>query len=102
VYKIVWTISTLKGYSMNILTTKEQAARLARAIVSDVAIYNQEKVESGIKNDNIFDTLSDEIEEGRQHFYSRVAPELDPERMFDLTLVDILIKRAGKIESVIW
>lgn len=87
---------------MNILTTKEQAARLARAIISDVAIYNQEKVESGIKNDNIFDILSEEIEEGRQHFYSRVAPELEPERMFDLTLVDILIKRAGKIESAIW
>lgn len=87
---------------MNILTTKEQAARLARAIISDVAIYNQEKVESGIKNDNIFDILSEEIEEGRQHFYSRVAPELEPEQMFDLTLVDILIKRAGKIESAIW
>jgi len=87
---------------MNIITSKEQAARLARAIVSDVAIYNQEKVEKGIKNDNIFETLSEEIEEGRQHFYSRVAPELNPEQLFDLTLVDILIKRAGKIESTIW
>jgi len=87
---------------MNIITVKEQAARLARAVVSDVAIYNQEKVESGIKNDNIFSVLHDEIEEGRQHFYSRVAPELDPERIYDLTLVDILIKRAGKIESIIW
>jgi len=87
---------------MNIITSKEQAARLARAVVSDVAIYNQEKVEKGIKNDNIFDTLSEEIEEGRQHFYSRVAPELNPEQIFDLTLVDILIKRAGKIESPIW
>lgn len=34
---------------MNIITSKEQAARLARAVVSDVAIYNQEKVEKGIK-----------------------------------------------------
>jgi hypothetical protein len=87
---------------MNIITSKEQAARLARAVVSDVAIYNQEKVEKGIKNDNIFETLSEEIEEGRQHFYSRVAPELNPEQIFDLTLVDILIKRAVKIESTIW
>ncbi len=87
---------------MNIITSKEQAARLARAIISDVAIYNQEKVEKGIKNDNIFELLSEEIEEGRQHFYSRVAPELGPEQLFDLTLVDILIKRAGKIESTIW
>jgi len=87
---------------MNIITNRDQAARLARAILSDVAIYNQQKVESGIKNDNIFDLLAEEIEEGRQHFLSRVAPELEPERMFELTLVDILIKRAGKIESPIW
>ncbi len=87
---------------MNIINTKEQAMRLARAIISDVAIYNQKKVEDGIKNDNIFDVLNEEIEEGRQHFYSRTAPELNPERIFDLTLVDILIKRAGKIESAIW
>lgn len=87
---------------MNIITNREQAARLARAIISDVAIYNQEKVEKGIKNDNIFDILTDEIEEGRQHYYSRVAPELDPEKLYDLTLVDVLIKRAGKIESRIW
>lgn len=87
---------------MNIITSKDQAARLARAIISDVAIYNQEKVEKGIKNDNIFDALNEEIEEGRQHFYSRVAPELEPEKIFDLTLVDVLIKRAGKIESPIW
>jgi len=87
---------------MNIITNRDQAARLARAILSDVAIYNQQKVESGIKNDSIFDLLAEEIEEGRQHFLSRVAPELEPERMFELTLVDILIKRAGKIESSIW
>lgn len=87
---------------MNIITNREQAARLARAILSDVAIYNQEKVERGIKEDSIFDLLAEEIEEGRQHFLSRVSPDLDPERMFELTLVDILIKRAGKIESPIW
>ncbi len=87
---------------MNIITNRDQAARLARAILSDVAIYNQQKVESGIKDDNIFDLLAEEIEEGRQHFLARVAPELEPERMFELTLVDILIKRAGKIESSIW
>jgi len=87
---------------MNIITNREQASRLARAIISDVAIYNQEKVEKGIKNDNIFDLLTEEIEEGRQHYYSRVAPELEPEKIYDLTIVDVLIKRAGKIESKIW
>lgn len=78
------------------------AKRLARAILSDVALYNMEKVENGIKNDNIFDTLKEELEEGRQHFYSRVTPDLNPEYIYDIAVVDVLIKRAGKIESSIW
>ena len=87
---------------MNMIDNPDQAKRLARAIISDVAIYNKEKVESGIKNDDIFDSLNEQLEEGRQHFYSRVSAELQPERIFDIAVVDVLIKRAGKIESSIW
>jgi hypothetical protein len=87
---------------MNLIDNPEQAKRLARAIISDVAIYNKEKVESGIKNDDIFETLQEQLEEGRQHFFSRVSPDLNPEQIFDLAVVDVLIKRAGKIESSIW
>ncbi len=87
---------------MNVIDNSEQARRLARAIISDIAIYNKEKVESGIKNDDIFETLQEQLEEGRQHFFSRVAAELKPEQIFDLAVVDVLIKRAGKIESSIW
>lgn len=87
---------------MNLIDNPEQARRLARAIISDVAIYNREKVEQGIKNDNIFDLLTDELEEGRQHFVSRVVPALATSNIFDLAVVDVLIKRAGKIESSIW
>jgi hypothetical protein len=87
---------------MVMIDNPEQAKRLARAIISDVAIYNREKVEAGIKDDNIFDLLQEELEEGRQHFFSRVAPELVPGTIFDLAVVDVLIKRAGKIESTIW
>jgi hypothetical protein len=87
---------------MNMIDNPDQAKRLARAIISDVAIYNKEKVENGIKNDDIFDSLNEQLEEGRQHFYSRVSVELKPERIFDIAVVDVLIKRAGKIESSIW
>ena len=86
---------------MNLIENPEQARRLARAILSDVAIYNREKVESGIKNDNLFDVLTDELEEGRQHYNSRVSPQIGG-HFFDLAIVDVLIKRAGKIESSIW
>lgn len=86
---------------MNLIDNPEQAKRLARAILSDVAIYNREKVESGIKNDNLFEILTEELEEGRQHYISRVAPTVAG-NFFDLAIVDVLVKRAGKIESDIW
>lgn len=79
------------------------AFRLARAIVSDIALYNQEKVQEGIKNDNIFDLLAEELKEGREHFHSRVVPDLpDRDHLFDRAVVDVMIKQAGKIESPIW
>jgi len=87
---------------MSLIDNPDLAKRLARAILSDVALYNPEKVESGIKNDNIFDVLHEELEEGRQHFYSRVSPDLNVEGIYDIAVVDVLIKRAGKIESSIW
>ena len=87
---------------MSTIDNPDLAKRLARAILSDVAMYNPEKVENGIKNDNIFDVLKDELEEGRQHFLSRVSPDVEADTIFDIAVVDVLIKRAGKIESSIW
>jgi hypothetical protein len=87
---------------MTLIDNPDQARRLARAIISDVAIYNREKVEEGIKNDSIFEVLAEQLDEGRQHFNSRVAPSLADSNLFDLAVVDVLIKRAGKIESSIW
>ncbi len=87
---------------MNLIDNPDQARRLARAIVSDVAIYNREKVEEGIRNDSIFELLSEQLEEGREHFKSRVSPELAGSNIYELAVVDVLIKRAGKIESSIW
>lgn len=87
---------------MSLIDNPEQAKRLARAIVSDVAIYNRDKVEEGIKNDSIFEILQTELEEGRQHFLARVTPHLASSNIFDLAIVDVLIRRAGRIESPIW
>lgn len=79
------------------------AFRLARAIVSDIALYNPEKVKEGITNDNIFDLLAEELTEGRQHFYARVAPDLpEKDNLYDRAVVDVMIKQAGNIESSIW
>lgn len=87
---------------LNLIDNTEQAKRLARAIISDVAIYNREKVEEGIRTDTIFEILTEELNEGREHFASRVVPDISASNIFDLAIVDVLIKRAGKIESDIW
>jgi hypothetical protein len=79
------------------------AFRLARAIVSDIALYNQEKVKEGIREDNIFNLLDEELQEGREHFHSRVSPDVsNRDHLFDRAIVDVMIKQAGKIKSSIW
>jgi CheY-like chemotaxis protein len=50
----------------------EEARRLARLILSDIVIYHADKVEQGIRGNNFFEVLRDEIEEGRQYYDSRV------------------------------
>ncbi|MFP5245725.1 MAG: response regulator [Thermoanaerobaculia bacterium] len=50
----------------------DEARRLARLILSDIIIYHVAKVEEGIRNNNFFDVLKAEIEEGRQYYDSRV------------------------------
>lgn len=50
----------------------DQARRLARLILSDIIIYNAEKVERGVRDDDFFDLLRAEIEDGREYYESRV------------------------------
>ena len=79
------------------------ARRIARAVVSDIALYNAAKMEEGIRNDNLFTILKDEIEEGRQYYENRVDQEiLESYNLFVRALVDILVKQAPKIPSKIW
>ena len=87
---------------MALIETEEAARRLARAIASDLSLYNVEKVEKGITNDNLFDVLAEEIEEGRALYKRRVAPELYRKNFYERALVDILIKAKGHIKSKIW
>lgn len=50
----------------------DEARRLARLILSDIVIYNREKVDRGIRDDNFFEVLKAEIDEGRVYYDSRV------------------------------
>jgi CheY-like chemotaxis protein len=55
---------------------QEAARRLARIIVSDIALYNAKKVDEGVVNGTFFDLLRGEIEEGRKLYEERKGSEL--------------------------
>lgn len=87
---------------MALIDTPEAARRLARAIASDLSLYNEEKITKGIEQDTLFEELSEEIEEGRALFKSRVSPDLYGQSFYDRALVDILVRSKGHIKSEIW
>lgn len=87
---------------MALIETEEAARRLARAIASDLSLYNEEKIVQGIQGDNLFEALAEEIEEGRALFKSRVAPELYARGFYDRALIDILVRSKGHVQSKMW
>ncbi len=87
---------------MALIETEEAARRLARAIASDLSLYNEEKIVEGITQDRLFEKLADEIEEGRALFKSRVAPDLYAKNFYDRAIIDILVRSKGHIKSPLW
>ncbi len=88
---------------MPIVESPERAARLARAIVSDIVLYNEKKVQEGIEKDTLFDLVKDEIAEGRAHYENQVSPGLLARtHFFERALVDVMLARKGNIKSKIW
>lgn len=77
--------------------------RLARAIASDIALYNEGKIIEGIENDSLFDVIAGEIEEGRHLYKSRVTAQLfETTNFYERAIVDVLVKGKAHIKSKIW
>lgn len=53
-----------------------QAERLARIIVSDIVLYNQEKFDAAVRSGNVVEALSAELQEGHALFAQRVDPRV--------------------------
>lgn len=82
---------------------KTKATRLARAIASDISLYNEQKIIKGIEQDNLFEALKDELAEGRELYKSRVSQEVFTRtNFFDRAIVDIIVFRKGHVKSRIW
>ena len=77
--------------------------RLARAICSDVSLYNEEKIVRSIERDDFFDAMREELDEGRELYRSRVAPPLFAStNYYDRAIVDVILRSKGHVKSRIW
>ena len=88
---------------MDRLEDPERAVRLARAILSDVMLYNEARVRTGLERDDLFERLAPELEEAHAYFASRVSPEVARKcNAWGRALVDVLVYRSRHVRSPIW
>jgi CheY-like chemotaxis protein len=79
----------------------DEARRLARLILSDIVIYHAAKVERGIRENNFFELLRDEIAEGRQYYESRVPLHVRREtEIFSETLKQFVEMKREEMEKI--
>ena len=68
-----------------------EAERLARVIVSDVVLYNEERFAAAVRSGDVVKELQSELEEGRAHFQQRIDARVRDSKDF---LVEELLRVA--------
>lgn len=82
---------------------KTKAIRLARAIASDISFYNEAKIQEGLENDNLFEVLREELEEGRNLYDSRTSQNLrEKTNFYECAVVDLIVRPRGHIRAKAW
>lgn len=68
---------------------ENDAKRFAKLLIAEIKLYENYKFERGLKNNNLYESLRDEIEEARKKYKKRV-PNAEFERCFDDVLIEVL------------
>ncbi|MFL6192747.1 MAG: hypothetical protein ACJ75H_01145 [Thermoanaerobaculia bacterium] len=72
-----WAFATTRvPISPNNEALHEEARRLARLLVSEIKLYNEEQVEEGRRNRDIYERLKEDIDRSRQMYDERVDPQI--------------------------
>lgn len=70
---------------------REEARRLARLLVSEIKLYNEDQLEEGRREGNIYGRLKEDVDRSRKMYHERIDPRLgDADRYFYQELVDRL------------
>jgi hypothetical protein len=59
-----------------------RAERLARIIVSDVVLYNEEKFDAALASGNVVEAMEPDLADGRAHFAQRIPEAVRAGRDF--------------------
>ena len=85
------------------LSDPKKIFRIAKAMASDIQMYNKDKIEKAIKEDNFWEAIENEYQECEELLEQRVDPEiLAKDNYLDRAIVDIILKYSSNIESKIW
>ena len=77
----------------------EAAQRLARIIISDITLYNKQKIEDGLQKGDLLGVLKSELEEGRNLYRERVSEEiLNSSNYLDEALREYIQKRKSVLQ----
>jgi hypothetical protein len=72
-----WAFATTRvPVSADNQSLHEEARRLARLLVSEIKLYNEEQVEEGRRNRDIYERLREDIDRSRQMYDERVDPQI--------------------------
>lgn len=74
---------------------QERLRRYARIIISDIALYNQELVERGMREGTFSELLKKEIEEGYRLYLTRIPPSTGGQDYYHEAVRDFVAKRAA-------
>ncbi len=75
-----------------------KARRLARIIVSDIVLYNQGKVEEGIRKGSFYELLADDIREGQALYLRRVSEDIRQATSYlDDAFADLIAKKKREL-----
>jgi hypothetical protein len=79
----------------------EEARRLARLLVTEIKLYNEELVEEGRQSGDVYSRLREDIDRSRQIFDDRIDPEVRTEKdYFREALVRILAGGDSKVMGI--
>ncbi len=75
-----------------------KARRLARIIVSDIVLYNQGKVEQGVREGTFYQLLADDIREGENLYRQRVSQQVrDTTSFLEEAFEEVIAKKRAEL-----